>query len=216
VECKLGNITHVYQTAPWKFVDALSFSCFKTQRFHPDSDRVHGPVTFSAHSQRLAYFPFSHSRPLIFGLESGGRQVFPFDNGARHTNFLFGRFIRSRLSIPDAQSRHRLSPHPSSSFSLGPSNLICWTFNRVHGPYQQLFVSCFFRVYPTISLSGRFLFVPRVTLRQCALPRHVPAILMPPSMRAAPLLWIKGDVRGCCLARPIESLYGQTVELLQG
>jgi hypothetical protein len=25
VECKLGNVTRVYQTAPWKFVDALSF-----------------------------------------------------------------------------------------------------------------------------------------------------------------------------------------------
>jgi hypothetical protein len=57
------------------------FSCLKSPCVYPDSDRVHGSVTFPADSQRLAYFAFSRSRPLILALESGGRQVVPFDNG---------------------------------------------------------------------------------------------------------------------------------------
>lgn len=81
VECKLGNVTRVYQTAPWKFVDALSFllleKSLRLSWLGPCLQLGYILSTLSA----PCIFTFSRSPPFILGLESGGRQVVPFDNG---------------------------------------------------------------------------------------------------------------------------------------
>jgi hypothetical protein len=170
VECKLGNVTPCIsdQTALWKFVDALSFLLLE---YSP----LRTVFTARPHSQHLAYLP----SPLIFSLEPGRRQVFPFDNSARHTNFLFRAIYKV---TGDAPPRHRTFQAPSH-WALPTSSVGHLTGCTART--RRRFVSCFFKVPAVLTLHQ-----PEWALSVCStsytpLSCHGPAILH--ARRSAPV-----------------------------